>query len=121
MSHPQTVRLRLSPSGFGALWTYLKSERDEFGFPMGIQHGFYHWKNWTLDDFLTVNKIQIVDEDDPADPPRWENGKLTTHDEPGLDPWKAFQYWTILILALAVAAGVVGAGVIFALKLAEML
>ena len=45
----------------------------------------------------------------------------TTHDEPGLDPWKAFQYWTILILALAVAVGVVGAGVIFALKLAGVL
>jgi hypothetical protein len=38
-----------------------------------------------------------------------------------LDPWKTFQYWTIAILALAVAAGVVGAGVIFALKFAEVL
>ena len=84
MSHPQTVRLRLSPSEFGALWTYLKSERDEFEFPMGIQHGFYHWKNWTLDDFLSVNKIQLVDEDDPADPPRWENGKLNVPETFGM-------------------------------------
>ena len=47
----------------------------------------------------------------------------TTHDEPApiFDPWKAFQYWTILILALAVAVGVVGAGVIFALKFARAL
>ena len=45
----------------------------------------------------------------------------TTHDEPSLDPWKAFQYWTIAILALAVAAGILGAGVIFALKFARAL
>ena len=36
-----------------------------------------------------------------------------------LDPWKAFQYWTIAILALAVAVGILGAVVIFALKLAR--
>ena len=47
----------------------------------------------------------------------------TTHDEsaPTFDPWKAFQYWTIAILALAFAAGAVGAVVIFALKLAGVL
>ena len=45
----------------------------------------------------------------------------TTHDEPGLDPWKGFQYWTIFIVTFAVAVGTVGAGVIFALKLAGVL
>ena len=38
-----------------------------------------------------------------------------------LDPWKAFQYWTILILALAVAVGILGAVVIFVMKLARTL
>ena len=48
--------------------------------------------------------------------PSNDAGRLTM-----LDPWKAFQYWTIAILALAVAVGVVGAGVIFALKIAGVM
>ena len=73
MSHPQTVRLRLSPSEFGALWTFLTA--DHYADRM-MEWGFKP----TADDpafFMTRNQIQLIDEDDPADPPRWENGKLT--------------------------------------------
>ena len=79
MSHPQTVRLRLSPSEFGALWTYFKSggARGNDGFSCGPF-------SMSPSDFLTRNQIQLVDEDDPADPPRWENGKLTVPETFGM-------------------------------------
>jgi hypothetical protein len=80
VSHPQTVRLRLSPSEFGALWTWIKNDA---GFD-GIKRGFSFVFPLSPETFLAYNKIQLIDEDDPADPPRWGNGKLNVPETFGM-------------------------------------
>jgi len=64
------TRLRLTPSEFGALWTYLRNGGDANGFRFG---------SWRLNpgSFITMNHIQLIEEHNPDFRPRWENGKLT--------------------------------------------
>lgn len=66
------TRLRLTPSEFGALWTY-----HENGGKMNmIGNGFLV----TTPDpcyFIKSNGIELIEEHNPDFRPRWENGKLT--------------------------------------------
>ena len=65
------TRLRLTPSEFGALWTYLnKSEPIEWQ-----RLGFIPF--WTPFAFLSLHSIELIEEHNPDFRPRWENGKLT--------------------------------------------
>ena len=64
------VRLRLTPSEFGALWTHLRNGGDANGF---------HFGSWRLNpgSFITMNHIELIEEYNPDLRPRYENGKLT--------------------------------------------
>jgi len=77
----QETRLRLTPSEFGALWTYLRNGGDANGFRFG---------SWRLNpgSFITMNHIELIEEHNPDFRPRWENGKLT------VDPH--FAVWNVV-------------------------
>ena len=66
------TRLRLTPSEFGALWTYFigLSKVDDI-----INLG--HVPMATPQRFIESNSIQLIEEYNPDFRPRWENGKLT--------------------------------------------
>ena len=77
------TRLRLTPSEFGALWTYILKEPITEAFPMMRKMSFVapfndEWKGpMTPDSFIDNNDIELIEEYNPDFRPRWENVKLT--------------------------------------------
>ena len=66
------TRLRLTPSEFGALWTYLKTATTA-----QISHRMGFMPCGRVDRFIEENDIELIEEHNPDFRPRYENGTLT--------------------------------------------
>jgi len=69
------TRLRLTPSEFGALWTYLKSGTEKHAYGLGF--AFFH--SDTPYGFQQWNHIELIEEHNPDFRPIYYNGILHVH------------------------------------------